>query len=183
MITRSAGASSETSDSSSTKRMPAACARSTSPQKTPAIAALAVERDVDQEVHADPAHHFEQRLVQRIALDEAGADVALEHRRAVRHAHRLDRREARAHGLAPARVARHQVRLDQARHDAQVALQEEAIDQDRDAAAGASEVDVGGGVARVVLDDAQAARELAAEHLAQLRRRAGAVQTGRDLQA
>jgi hypothetical protein len=145
-------------------------------------AALAVEGDVDEEVHADPAHDFEQRFVERIAFQETGPHAGLEQLRAVGHAYGLEPREPRAHALASSRVARHQVRLDQARDDAQVALQEEAIDQDRDAAARAPEVGVGGGVARVVLDDAQAARELAAEHLPQLRGGAGAMQAGRDQQ-
>jgi hypothetical protein len=101
--------------------------------------ALAVERDVDQEVDADQPHHFEQRLVERIALHQAGAHLALDHGRAVRDPNRLDRRQARAHRLAPARVAGHQVRLDQAGDDAQVSLQEEAVDQDRNPAAGAAE--------------------------------------------
>ena len=98
----------------------------------------------------------------------------------MRHADRLDRREAGADGLAAARVAGHQVRLDQPGGDAQVRLQPAPVEQDGDAVAAPAEVDVRVAVARVVLLDPQPPRQRGRQDLVQLGRGGGAVQAGRD---
>jgi len=144
-------------------------------------AALAVERHVHQEVGARAAQHLEKPFVQRVSLEDAGPYPALDHRGAVRHPHRLGGREPGAEDLAAAGVARHQVRLDHPGQDPEIPLEVEAVDADRDSAGGRPEVGVGSGVARIVLHDAKAARELGAEHLVELGRGVRAMQAGCDL--
>ena len=118
--------------------------------------------------------------MQRVPLDDAGADVALQHGGSVGNTRRLHGGETRAHGFSPARVARHQMRLDQSRDDPEIAFEEEAVDQDRNSARGEPEVAVGLDVAGVVLHDPQAPGDLAAEHGVEFGRRVRSVQPGRD---
>ncbi len=142
---------------------------------------VAVESHLYAEVDADPAHDFDQRFVERVAVEDARAYVAFEHRRAVGDPDRLGGGEAGADGLPSPGVAGHEVRFDEARHDPQIALCEEAIDLDRHPSPCATEVDVGGGIPCVVLDDPERARELGAEDLAQLFGSGQPVEPGRDL--
>jgi len=75
---------------------------------------------------------------------------------------------ARHDGLAAAGEAGEEVRLDEAREDPQVALEHLPVEPDFVAPAGAARVGLGGGVERVVLDDAEGAGQLLAQHAGQL---------------
>jgi hypothetical protein len=142
--------------------------------------AAAVDRHVAEEVDADPPGDVEQLLMERVALDDAGPERRFEHCRAVQAAHGVDPRAARCHRFPSAREARHEVRLDQAGHDAEVGAEQPAIDPQLGAAAGATEMDVLARVARLVIADAIAPHDVGAGHRRQLVGGVGAMQPGRN---
>ena len=83
--------------------------------------------------------------------------------------------------LAPARPARHEMRLDQAGDDAQVRVDEAPVDLDRSAARGRPEIDVIGIVAReVVFHPHRGEHPGVADQFLQLRALVGAMQAGGD---
>ena len=109
--------------------------------------AVARQRHVHDEIVPRHAGDFEQFAVQRIVLDGALDGARLAHEaRAVQHLDGLLRGQARGHQLAPAGVAQHQVRLDEAEGDVQVRRDEPLVDVDRRAGGGACP---GGGARRV----------------------------------
>lgn len=144
-------------------------------------ASLAAEGDVHREVDARASCGLHERLVERIAVDEARSDAALEHRRAVSETDRPGRSEPGADRLAPAGISGHEVRLDEAGHDPEIAFEKEAIDLDRKSAARASEGDVRGRVSCVVLNDAKRPRKLGPEDPLDLFGRGRSMQARRDL--
>ena len=100
--------------------------------------AVLVDHRVERVDLAQHAHDLELLLVQRVA-----GEVALDRRRVLHEARAVERadrvlvRDAGRDHLAPARVAGHEVRLDEAGGDAQVRLDEAAVELDRRARASA----------------------------------------------
>jgi hypothetical protein len=94
--------------------------------------AVLVDHRVDRVHVAEHAHDFELLLVQRIA-----AEIALDRRRVFhepRGMERADRvrvRNARRDDFAAARIARHEMRLDETRGNAQIGVDEAAVELDR----------------------------------------------------
>jgi hypothetical protein len=90
------------------------------------------------------------------------------------------RGQPRRDQLPPARVAEHQVRLDEAERDVQVRRHEALVDVHRRPRLGRSQVPVGCEVARIVVHYPHAGSDLLAADLADLRVGGGAMQAGRD---
>ena len=141
---------------SDTKSTAAAWLAMTSPKFTYAEIAVVVDHGVDRVDLAEHPHDLELLLVQRIALEIAlDRERILHEAGAVERADRVGMRHARRDHLAPARVARHEVRLDQSGGDANVGFDEATIEPHRRAArASESEVDVRRVIAREVVLDA-----------------------------
>src|SRR5207302_9573138 len=87
----------------------------------PDDAALAVEADVDEEIAAGHQGDVRVLLVDRVADEDAAVGLGVfQELRAVPDLDRLQGCDAWTNYLAPAGVAGHQVRFDQARGDRQV---------------------------------------------------------------
>ena len=142
---------------------------------------MAVDRDVDDEVAAGHTGDPRVLLVDRVAFEDAAIGPGvLEQRRAVPPLHRLDRGDAGTDQLAAARVAGHQMRLDQSRGNLQVGVQVARIDPGRDSPLGRTDERMLFQAGAVVVLDAVRAHDVLAEHLDLLGRGAGPVQSRRD---
>ena len=145
--------------------------------------AVFVEHGVERVDLAQHAHDLELLLMQRIADEIAlNRQRILHEPRRMEGADRLVMGDAGRDDLAPAGPAGHEMRLDQAGGDAQVGLDEAAVDLHRRAARrGAAEVDVVLVVARImVLDPDVRQHPGIADEFGQLLAEVGAVQAGRD---
>ena len=116
--------------------------------------ALLIDDGVERHDVSEHAHDLELLLVQgianKIARDRSGI---LHEGRGVEGSDRVGMSDARSNNLAPAGVARHEMRLDQAGGDADLRLDEAAIELDRHAPSlGPAEIDVGRIVAREMID-------------------------------
>jgi hypothetical protein len=119
-----------------------------------------VDHGVERVDVAQHAHDLQLLLVQRIA-DEVALDREriLHEARGVEGADGLVHARRRARHLAAARPAGHEVRLDEAGRDAQLGLDEAAVDLHRRAArAGDAEIDMIFVVAGEVVGDARPSR-------------------------
>ena len=118
--------------------------------------AVVVDHGVERVDLAQHPHDLELLLVQRIAGEVAlDRERVFHEARAVERADRVRVRDARRDHLAAARVARHEMRLDEPGRDAHVGFDEAAVELDRRAPRRReAEIDVRRIVARVVVLDA-----------------------------
>ena len=145
--------------------------------------AVLVDHGVDRVDVAQHPHDLELFLVQRIA-----GEIALDRRRvfhearAVKRADRVRVRDARRDDLPAARVAGHEMRLDEPGRDAHVRLDEAPVELDRRAPPGRhAEIDVRRVVAReVVLDLHRVEHPRIADHFGELRALVRPMEAGRD---
>ena len=98
-------------------------------------AAIVVERDVHNEIAAGHAGDPRVLFVDRVSVQNSAIGPrVLEESRPVPAFHRFEGRDARADQFAAARIAGHQVRLNQAGGDFEIGLDIAAIDPHGDAA-------------------------------------------------
>ena len=143
--------------------------------------AIAGQGDVQHEIVARHARDFEEFAMQRVVLDGAldGARVAHEFR-TVQHLDGFLRGQTGGDQFPAARVAEHEVRLDEAERDVEIGRDEAFVDVHRRAGTGDAEVAMGREIARIVVDDTKGRGDFLAADLANFAFGGGAVEAGGD---